>query len=207
VSAVFAMNLSIELQHVIRADHMKTPWIPETRLVGQRSFVKLCKWDRGFVRFITSKGLNFADKSTFANAEFLDELCSLRNQKRDQELRRVTIEDADGNDAPDKKRQRRAYIRKARVSDDAILPATFEIEFPALPCKRFGEGSHTCLVLIDGIRTSTLFIELTLFNLEYIRAGILQSKAGRSRRMGRGEPAGHSRSFDNLPSEDGDDAK
>lgn len=170
---------------------MKAPWIPETRSVGNKSFVRLCKWDRGFVRYITSKGLNFADKSTFANAEFFDELCSLRNHKCDSEFKKATLHDdqVDGDD--NKKRQRKAYIRKARASDDAILPAFFEIEFPILPCRRFGDDVHACLVLIDGIRTSTIWVELNSFNLEYIRAGILQSKAGRrSRRACRGEPAG-----------------
>lgn len=172
---------------------MKSPWIPETRTVGNKTYVRLCKWDRGFVRYVTARGLNFADKSTFANAEFFDELCSLRNQKCDSEFRKAVQDDEQGADGVDKnhntnnKRQRKTYIRKARASDDVILPASFEIMLPALPGY---EGEHKCMMLIDGIRTSTLYVELNSFNLEYIRAGMQQSKLGRSRgRASRSEHA------------------
>lgn len=173
-----AMSVSIELQHVIRAGHMKSPWIPETRVVGDRCYVRLCKWDRGFVRYVTSKGLDFGDRSTFANAEFFDELCSLRNQTCDNEFKKITQDDEQAEGNNNNKRQRKSYIRKARASDNVILPACFEIKFPSIPGSH---GDHTCSVLIDGIRTSTIYVELTTFNLEHIRAGILQSKPGRSR--------------------------
>lgn len=46
----------------------------------------------------------------------------------------------------------------------------------------FGAGPHRARVILEGLRTQTLWIELTAFNLDYIKYGVLHSQLGRCRR-------------------------
>jgi hypothetical protein len=176
----------ISLQHVVKAPHLKHVWIPECKTIGGYVFVRLCKWDRGWVRFLNDQALNFADRTTFANSSFLDSLRRLRNNVYDAALQsmRAMEADADNNDHSEQPRKRRAVkSRKARTSDEAVLPPFLEVEMPALHGEHtFGAGPHRARVILEGLRTQTLWIELTGFNLDYIKYGVLHSQLGRCRR-------------------------
>ena len=77
----------ISLQHVVKAPHLKHVWIPDCKTIGGYVFARLCKWDRGWVRFLNEQALNFADRNTFANSSFLDSLRRLRNNVYDAALK------------------------------------------------------------------------------------------------------------------------
>ena len=70
---------TIKAQHVIEAPHLKKPWLSECKVQGGITFIKLSKWDRGFVRFLTSRALDLGDKGTYANFAFFDDLCARRD--------------------------------------------------------------------------------------------------------------------------------
>ena len=167
---------TVEVQHVLRAQHLKSPWVLDTETVDDRTYVRLFKWSRDFVRFISGRSLDFGDKTTFGNLKFFDTLLRLRNNACDSALDDVLDEarrdgdEINGNNANVKKR--RKVNRKARPSDAAVLPAAVSMSLPTL------DISHppTVYILTSAVRSRELVIELSPEILDYIRHGCLKSE-------------------------------
>ena len=163
---------------------MGQPWVPETKEVDDRVFIRLHKWDRGLYRFAIGRSLCF--KGDHENIGLVDDLCVRRNRACDELYRQLREEEDDVGDAagPSNKKPRKGYIRKSRASDCAFLPKTVTIK---LPDAQHDDGrvlhGHECLFLTDGIRTSNVFVELTVENLDYIHQFVsLSGNRGRSRK-------------------------
>lgn len=174
----------VTLKHVVSAPHLKHVWVPDCKVVENIAFVKLNKWDRGFVRFIHNHGLNFGKRETFANSEFFDTLCRRRNDVFDK-ARQELVEEEERAEEGDNhhSKKRRVFKVKARAADEGILPAFLQIDLPPLDeGHEFGVGPHRANVILEGLRTQTIYIELTAVILEYIRFGVRQSELGRCRR-------------------------
>jgi hypothetical protein len=183
---------TICVQYSITAPHLKKPWVAETVTVNGETFIKLSKWDRGFVRFLTSRALDFRNPCTYANFAFIDHLCDLRDKAFDDAARRIaeqaTNDAQEAGDATAKKRRVRAP--KARVADRAVLPAALMVQCPAVeqPCDLEDETAlpeeypSEIKVLVDGLRTRSIFMLLTVNALNYVRQGCMCSELGRTRR-------------------------
>ena len=78
---------TIVVQHLINAPQLKKPWIADCLPVNNETFIKLSKWDRGFIRFVTSKALDFRNPGTYANFAFFGKLCELRDEACDGAIR------------------------------------------------------------------------------------------------------------------------
>jgi hypothetical protein len=179
---------TITVQHIVRAPHLKKPWLPEFKVVQGIAFVKLSKWDRGFVRYLTARALDLGDKHTYANFAFFDELCSRRDIAFDEALQNIAQQaEADAQEAgqPSRPAKRPRRNMRARHSDAAVLPAMAAIDVPNFPLCSRDDIPDRINVLIDGLRTRTLFAQLEVGVLECIREGCATSSLGRGRRRGK----------------------
>lgn len=182
---------------------MGQPWVPEVKEVDDKVFIRLHKWDRGLHRFATGRSLCF--KGSHENIGLVDNLCVRRNRACD-ELYRQLREEEDGLDntaGPSNKRPRKVYIRKSRASDCAYLPKIVTIKLPDAQHEdgRVLEG-HDCLFLTECTRTSSVFVEMTVENLDFIHQYVSWSdNRGRSWRK-----RAHGNAIDsNSRLDDGDD--
>lgn len=176
---------TITVQHVIEAPHLKKPWLPECKVQSGITFVKLSKWDRGFVRFLTSRALDLGDKGTYASFEFFDELCTRRDIAFDAalgNLARQAEEDAAEAGQPQRPQKRVRQNRRARSSDSHVLPAYVAIDHPHIDLPEADWLPVRIHVLIDGLRTRTLFAELDAKVLDCIREGCARSPLSAGRR-------------------------
>ena len=178
---------TITVQHVIDAPHLKKPWLPECKVQNGITFVKLSKWDRGFVRFLTSRALDLGDTGTYASFEFFDDLCTRRDIAFDaalDSLARQAEKDAlEAGQALRPQKRGRQNIR-ARSSDSHVLPTYVTIDHSHIDLPEADWLPVRINVLLDGLRTRTLFAELRADVLDCIREGCVRSplSAGRRRR-------------------------
>jgi hypothetical protein len=179
---------------VVDADHLQSPWIPDTKVVDGVAYCRVNKWDRGFVRFATAKTLK---EHQNANVQFVDELIRLRNNACDalfrsnQQPAQTEQHEADGQVS---KKRRQAYVRKARSSDGCFLPASMTMVLPDV-ARHDGEvlRGFECKVLFEGIRTSNLYIEMNADVMNYIYCGVsCCGTKGRAKKKGRPhQPSNH----------------
>jgi hypothetical protein len=174
------MSCVIKQCHVVEAPHMAKPWVLETEEVQGRTFVRLNKWDYGLCRFLSHKALNFRKRTQDGmNLGIMDRLCQIRNSATDQLYAEHTQQPID----VDEKKKRRAYVRVARSSDLAFLPDVVDINLPSVKADNNEViDGHRTLALTKGLRTTTLYLELSIENLEYIHnCAVRTSTRGRRR--------------------------
>jgi hypothetical protein len=145
---------------------MSQPWLPETKAHEDQVFIRLNKWDRGLIRFATGVTLKF--KGDHVNLRLIDEICSRRNHACDQLYREIRLQEQEGSNSPNRK-GRKVYIRKSKASDCTFLDKTVQVRLPDAEGEdgQIVQG-HDCTLLTDGIRTSTVYMEMTEANLNYI---------------------------------------
>ena len=174
------MSCVIKQCHVVEAPHMAKPWVLENEEVQGRTFVRLNKWDYGLCRFSSHKALNFRKRTHEGlNLGIMDRLCQIRNSATDQ----LYIEHTQQPIDVDAKKKRRAYVRVARSSDLAFLPDVVDINLPSVKADNNEViDGHRTFALTKGLRTTTLYLELSTENLEYIHnCAVRTSTRGRRR--------------------------
>jgi hypothetical protein len=162
--------MSIEVQTVlaVSAPHLTSPWVPRTKVVDGLVYCRLHKWDRGLIKFAKNVALDFRKNSCREfNISLMDDLCKLRNIACDKALRDLRLQSDDGG--ADNIKKQKKYIRKARQSDQEILPNSVDITLPTIVLQDGGviEG-FSVRVLSDGIRTSELYMEMNSEVMNYI---------------------------------------
>jgi len=175
------MSCVIKQCHVVEAPHMAKPWVLETEEVQGRTFVRLNKWDYGLCRFSSHRSLNFRKRTHEGlNLGIMDRLCQIRNSATDQLYVEHTQQPID----IDAKKKRRAYVRVARSSDLVFLPDVVDIILPSVKADNNEViDGHRTFALTKGLRTTTLYLELSTENLEYIHnCAVRTSTRGRRRR-------------------------
>ena len=147
----------------------KFDWVLETQFVDGLHFVKLQKYDRGFVRFVHGIALDRRNRSNIedVNCKYFDRLLAARNRVCDDAL--VTASRTD-DDVLGTSRKR---ARKAKASDALCL-----IDRVQMISMDGQAGSITARVLVDDIRTSTLWIECTVQVFDHLKSEILAEKTG-----------------------------
>ena len=181
------MSCVIKQCHVVEAPHMAKPWVLETEEVQGRTFVRLNKWDYGLCRFSSHKALNFRKRTHEGlNLGIMDRLCQIRNSATDQLYAEHTQQPIDVAE----KTKRRAYVRVARSSDLAFLPEVVDINLPSVKADNNEViDGHRTFALTKGLRTTTLYLELSTENLEYIHNCAVRTST-RGRRRQRRQPQG-----------------
>jgi hypothetical protein len=182
------MSCAIKQCYVVEAPHLSKPWVLETEDVQGKTFVRLNKWDYGFCRFSSHRSLNFK-KGTHedVNLGIVDRLIQLRNLATDKLFAETTQPDEEGP-----KKKKRAYVRVAKAADLVFLPEIVDIDLPSMKTdtSEVIDGYRT-QALTKGVRTSTLYLELSVKNLEYIHNCAVQTRTrGRHhRKQPPGQPA------------------
>jgi hypothetical protein len=157
----------VQMRPVVTNMHLKQPWCPNTTVVDGVHYVELDKWDRKFILFCTGRGLNLnPGKRHDINYSFLEDLQKLRTKACDKALADAYADET--NERPAKR------VRKARLSDRDVAGHVVQIKGPDL--QRGGVHIQgVTLQVLFGVKHSSVWMELTAANLEYIRNGVLMS--------------------------------
>ncbi|CAJ1428126.1 unnamed protein product [Effrenium voratum] len=145
-------------------------WIPNQKDVDGVTYACLQKWDRQLVRFVHNKSLDLrkdkGDARATLHVEFWNELVDLR-QRACNELLRSQVEPDDGEgEAPKKKRRVKATPQNA-----ALIPPCVDVNVPAAEHRE----ERVLRLLVEGISTQTLWLEMTVENLNFFRRAIQAS--------------------------------
>jgi hypothetical protein len=171
-----SMPPTIKQRWVIHDDGLKHPWMPDqVEEVNGHAFVCISKWDRGFVRYVSSKPLYLHKKKKHltgsANAAFFDQLLVKRQQACDRALA-VNLQDEDDAEACSIDKAPKRKKCKAGDKDALLAPA-----YVSIPLDRFfdedGEvGPIVLLVLFKDLRKKCIWVEITEHGLDYIKRSI-----------------------------------
>ena len=212
--SILPMSIEVKSVFAVDAPHLTSPWLPKTKTVDGVTYCRLQKWDRGLIRFAKGEALDFRNSNGQSfNIAIMDDLCRLRNIACDIEFKRI----GDQGSAEDGAKKPKKYTRKARRTDKQILPSSVAVTLPTvvLPDGAVIEGFDV-RVLVEGIRTSEIYLEMTTEPLTYIRE-VVQKSQSRGRHWRKQESAtrstrskagnrkqSHSRSRSRLSDADGD---
>ncbi|CAE8618412.1 unnamed protein product [Polarella glacialis] len=163
-------NVHIYNVVAIKNDVLKQPWLPETKIEGDVTFIRLDKWDRMLAKFCTGSSLDLR-KGKIKNANYLyfDQLQTARTAACDAAVVAAYAVDDAVAERPNKRQ------RKARLSDREIAPSVVEVLAPEVN----RGGIHlpaVAMKMLFGIKNSVMWVELSPENLEHIRQGILASQ-------------------------------
>ena len=150
----------------------KRTWVPTTVMKLNEPYIKLSKFDRGFVHFCLSKPMSSTSKHgqepANANTPAFDNLVNMRvaaSVKAAQE--QMEMEESQVGDSVATKQRK----RKVREQDCAIVNPVVMVQLPPLEWKgRFYEGRE--VKLLWGMKSKDVWLHLNVVNLSYIRAMI-----------------------------------
>ena len=139
-------------------------WVPEQVVYDGIVFVRISKWDRGFIMFCTGRGLTFGDHGRNINVEFLDTLQRLRTQAADDAVKEAFSVEDDGH--------RKKRLKKARKEDKDVVPFLY-IDGPDVRRSSDVVIRGIRMQVLFGIKNSDIWVRCDTDNLEYIRHGVL----------------------------------
>lgn len=143
-------------------------WLQPTIVIeGDKKFLRVAKYDRGFIVFCGCGSLRFGQSGTAANVRKLDELIDLRNKASQEAVEMVLRETL----APGEK------IRKVRKEDKDLLDKAYvPVEFPGFTHDGISHGPITvnCLWALKG---RELHVEFSQETLLYLRVMVQHEKA------------------------------
>ena len=172
--SVLLMSIEVRSVFAVDAPHLTSPWLPKTKTVDGVTYCRLQKWDRGLIRFAKGEALDFRNKAGQSfNIALMDDLCRLRNTACDSEFKRIGNQGSadDGVKKP-------KYTRKARRTDEQILPSSVVVTLPTvvLPDGAVIDGFDV-RALVEGIRTSEIYLEMTTETMTYIWEVVQKSQS------------------------------
>ena len=156
-------NFEITETVVIRRD--KHTWLPTLQEVDGRRFIELSKWDRNFVQFATGKCLDFrSGKSCSANVSFFDRLVAERKKETHDAIVKTLMDTPDDEVARGSRNSKRRKITwQEVVSSEVMAPRIVDITI-----------DDTCISVLSGLKTSSIWIELSAANLTFVQSGVSQ---------------------------------
>ena len=164
--------LRIERAIVIRGGHLKAPWVPNVEEVQGVPYIQLSKWSRDLTRYVSGKGMNLRVKGGRPlhniNVAWFAEMVKLRRAACDATLKSVITSAAvdAGQDPPTK-------FRQATDDDQWLCGRSVLLDAPAVAEHVPGRQ----LRVLWAIKSTELWMELTLENLEYVKWAIATSSA------------------------------
>lgn len=120
-------EMIMEKQVVIKLPGCKKKWAPEYKEIGDRVFIKVCKWDRVISQWILGKAIAFGKKDTTISCEFWENLVKELRQASiaaGQKAREDAAVDADADDgqAPEASETRKRKLPKITNADAGLTP-------------------------------------------------------------------------------------
>ena len=166
-------GIEISQQYVVKTKSSAKPWLPETVEKGGTTFVRLQKFDRGFIYFCLEKGMDTSKngKTTNANTQGFNDLLVARKEaslKLAQDA--LEMPDNTGEEHRPSKKSKRKRVTQA---DQQLVNPIVQIQLPVLDHdgKVWEDRPAKCLW---GLTCSDLWIEFTTENLAYMKA-LIQS--------------------------------
>ena len=143
-------------------------WIPEQKMYQDQQWFLLGKWDRHFVKFMTGKALDLRAnrEGSSVNSVFMDEVFSRRQQACNSALSDVYQLNDDEDNQPKKKLK-----RSCTAADVHLMPSVVTMMLPEAP----GFSERQVKVLVEGIKTTNMWLPLDLEVLSHIKAGVMNS--------------------------------
>ena len=169
------VELLIQKRWVVRSKGKRNKWwVASTKDSAEGDpFIRLSKFDRSFVYFCLGKGMDLGAKVS-ANVKPFDDLLAKRKAASVQAVLSALEGSSDGN----------TKKRKVREEDRHLCKDYVNIELEEVKvndCKIL--GGHSARVLW-GLDSSTLWLELTKTNMEYMKELIRgsQDEGGKTRK-------------------------
>jgi hypothetical protein len=162
---------------VIQHPCLTSPWIPDVKTIDGADFIHIRKWDRGLAKYCSGKALNLSKgKSTYQNMSFFDKLVKARNEACDRAVATALAVDDEEGGEPQVKR-----VRRARPSDRDIVSPIVNVEMEGV-CRGAVciETPYVIRCSFD-LKSSDVWVELTMANLEFIRHSFLRDLECNSR--------------------------
>ena len=166
-----AQELDVKEAWVIREGANKV-WLPTTYFCEGRTFLKLSKFDRGFVMFCLKKSMNLTTRQgdgqhRSANVAGFEKLLTLRREASTAAASAAMEMQEDGQ---------KGKKRKVREADRHLVDAVVEIQTPEVQWDGHMYGGFRMKVLW-GLQSKDLWAELTVSNLKYLRAVVASGQS------------------------------
>ena len=147
-------------------------WVLDTQEVNDVKFVCLTKWCRHFVQFATGQALDMrASKRVTGNKQFFDQLVKERRLASVAAITNTLHANGDGDDqSHGRKNKKRKFSKADLLSSSMIAPSMVDVTI----------HGHTMKALFELRSINQVWIELTMDNMKFVRAGMMQS-AGEGR--------------------------
>lgn len=144
-------------------------WTPDQKMHQDRPWFLLGKWDRHFVKFMTGKALDLRRdrEGASVNSSWMDEVFSRRQMACNQALVDAYQLNDDEDQQPKKKLK-----RSCTAADVHLLPSAVTMKLPEAP----GFPEREVQVLVEGIKTTNMWLPLELEVLSHIKAGVMNSE-------------------------------
>ena len=170
---LMANACEMEQRYVVSNQNVKA-WVATTQKIGAVTYIKICKWDRNFVKFCTGQSLDLRKSSRFdICGGFIDKL-SKDHQQACNDAVRQAFNLFEEDDSPSKKNWKQVatpshidlvaghvWIDVPPQTLDGVTldPKLLRIKFD--PCRK-GKG-----------RKEYMWVELSAANLEYLRMAVV----------------------------------
>lgn len=159
---------------VLSNEHVKC-WVPETKFVAGIKWVKIDKWCRGFVKFITGRSLDLRKKKKFnINISFMDALFDTHAAAcADAVKKAFEVDDEDGDIGTPRKYRKRM---KPVGSHKELVGDYIEFTMGNVTHEGISKGPLTMKALFEGNpKTNSrqmLWIEAVEANFDYLEHAI-----------------------------------
>ena len=163
----------VEQRYVLSNQNVRA-WVATTQDVGNMTYIKVCKWDRNFVKFCTGKCLDRRKSSRFdITGGFIDKLAK-DHQRACNDAVTNAIRVMEEDDSPSKKNLKQV----ATPSHSDMVAGHVWINVPPQTLDGVTLDPQTIRVKFDPPqkgkgRKEYMWVELTRANLEYLRMAVV----------------------------------
>ena len=157
------MSISIEEKLVIFSG--KEHIVPKQKWVDDVKHMCLDKWNRALIRLLTGRALDMREgkASGSLRSAVWDEIVEARQDKANE-----LLQEALQNDQEDDPKNKKKQPVRATSKHQILLPVWAQLQV----------RGHSFKVLLEGINShTTIWIELTLENLTWLKKEIQESEA------------------------------
>ena len=171
--SVMTSTCKVEQRHVVSNENVRA-WVASTQDVGNLTYIKVCKWDRNFVKFCTGKCLDRRKSSRFdISGGFIDKLIKDHQRACNDAVTNAMIVMED-DDSPSKKHGKHV----ATPSHSDLVASHVEIDVPPQTLDGVTLNPQFLRVKFDPCRKGkgrkeVLWVALSAANLEYLRMAVV----------------------------------
>ena len=171
---VMTSTCKVEQRWVLSNENVRA-WVATTQDVGNMTYIKVCKWDRNFVKFCTGKCLDRRKNSRFdITGGFMDKLSKDHQRACNDAVYKAMLVMEEEDDSPSKKPGR--TVATPRHID--MVEGHVNIHVPSQTLDGVTLDPQTIRVKFDPPekgkgRKEYMWVELSAANLEYLRMAVV----------------------------------